>query len=124
MIALLLSACGEPDGAIATQSTSTNELVVTVTEITTDFGNINTDLERLKAADAGLVPGAQFRLSFGARMVYGLFATTYEDVAEGEWVAILTEDDNVQFARSFDNAATALKVQVGSKLRVRASGTQ
>lgn len=92
-------------------------LAVRVVSVSDNHGNLDTDLDQHGMVEFGLQPRETFAVSAGDIRVTVLFATTYSDVAEGQWVAFMN-DGYLRLARNMANAAETLGVEPGSAIHI------
>ena len=124
LIVLLLTvtvSCSPPS-----QSTSTNHhptekhplvpaLVVSISE---EYANINTDISKKRLASIGIEVGSRFTAHFENQKIKALLGKDYSDVSRGDWIALIEEDDTLQLAISFGNAATKIGCAAGDTLYI------
>ena len=94
------------------------DLLGTVTRISEEFANINTDVSDTTLAEYGITHGDTFSARFGDRTVEALLGKTYKDVPKGDWIALIEDDHKLQIAISYGNAATDLECVVGDTLYI------
>ena len=94
------------------------DLLVTVTRISEEFANINTDVSDTTLAEYGITHGDTFSARFGDRTIEALLGKTYKDVPKGDWIALIEDDHKLQIAISYGNAATDLECVVGDTLYI------
>ena len=80
------------------------------------YGNLITNIPRKLATGAGFVPGQHLRINLGNQSVNATFATTYGDVATGQWLALISSDGAVEVARNLENAAETIGASAGEKV--------
>lgn len=91
-----------------------------VTEVTSDFGNINTDLIMTDLEKIGIDRRDTFMVRSGDKSVSVVLGTDYGDVPRGEWVAFISWEGMLRIARNFDNAAEGLGCKTGDSLTITA----
>ena len=67
-----------------------------VHEVSSNHGNLDTDIDESFVTEAGLQKGSKFLFTCNGQTFTATFGTTYEDVAQGDWVGFL----RVSFARA------------------------
>jgi S-adenosylmethionine hydrolase len=90
-----------------------------VRAINSEWGNIDTafvvpDLERL-----GIKKSESFTVQFGEKSFKVMFATTYDDVPKGEWVAFITAEGFLRIARNLDSAVKLLGCKPGDNILIK-----
>lgn len=80
------------------------------------YGNLITNIPRKLATGAGFVPGLPLRINLGNRSINATFATTYGDVATGQWLALMSSDGAVEVARNLENAAKTIGASAGENV--------
>lgn len=104
LLVALLAHAGEVEGS--------------VTDVTADYGNIDTDITYQQLESLGVNAGDEFTIKFGGKRVTAHFGTTYGDVPKGEWVGVLNGMGTLRLARNFANAAETLGVRAGDTLTI------
>ena len=94
------------------------ELMITVTRISEEFANINTDVSDTTLAEHGITHGVTFSAKFGDRTIEPFLGKDYKDVPKGDWVALIEDDHKLQIAISYGHAATELGCAVGDTLYI------
>ncbi len=97
--------------------TAEQSLAVRVVSVSDNHGNLDTDLNQHGVVEFGLQPRETFAVSADDLRVTVLFATTYSDVGEGQWVAFMN-DGYLRLARNEANAAETLRVEPGSTIHI------
>lgn len=92
-----------------------------ISNITTDFGNINTDLIEKDLQKLGITLRSSFTVTFGDTTVSVVSGTTYGDAPRGEWVGFISWEGTLRLARNYDNAAKTLGCQEGGRLFIKQS---
>jgi S-adenosylmethionine hydrolase len=106
-ILLVLAGCVNP------------QLSGTVLTVDDVHGNLNTDIECSTVEAFGFELGDGFAATCAAGMrIEGKFVVTYSDVANGEWVGLINDDDNLQVAISFGDASAATNCSAGDAIVV------
>ena len=95
-----------------------HSLLVTVTRISEEFANINTDVSDTTLAEHGITHGVTFSAKFGDRTIEPFLGKDYKDVPKGDWVALIEDDHKLQIAISYGHAATELGCTVGDTLYI------
>lgn len=80
------------------------------------YGNLITNIPRKLATGAGFVPGLPLRINLGNQSLNATFATTYGDVATGQWLALISSDGAVEVARNLENAAKTIGASAGENV--------
>ena len=80
-------------------------LTGTVTEVGSEYGNLDTSITKDAVEDAGIVEGDTIVFACGGPSFTVTYATTYGDVSEGAWVAFINWDNKLRLARNLANAA-------------------
>jgi pimeloyl-ACP methyl ester carboxylesterase len=91
-----------------------------VTEVTSDFGNINTDFIIADLEKIGIDRRDTFTVKSGSNSVSVVLGTDYGDVSRGEWVAFISWEGMLRIARNFDNAAEGLGCKTGDSISIMA----
>ena len=94
---IALAGCSSTGGGLT--------LTGAVTEVGNEYGNLDTSITKAEVVEAGMNEGDMLEFSCGDGSFDVAYATTYGDVAEGEWVAFINWDDKLRFARNLANAA-------------------
>lgn len=96
------------------------KIEVEVLHISEEFANINTNISREELAAKGITEGGWIAVSYKGKTYPMLLGKDYSDVEKGAWIARFDEEDNrLQLAVSFGNAATDMGVAVGDKLEIQ-----
>lgn len=90
-----------------------------VVSISEEYANINTDLTGPTLAKNGIVEKTYFNVRFKDHTMRTMLGKTYSDVPKGDWIALIEEDEKVQFAISFGNAATEIGCALGDTLYIQ-----
>ena len=93
-----------------------------VVRISEEYANINTDVGRTELGKLGIGDRSVFTVKYGDHTIRALLGKGYDDVAKGEWVALIEEDGKLQLAISFGNAATEIGCAVGDTLYIERPG--
>ncbi len=91
-----------------------------ITEVSSDFGNINTDIIMKDLEILGIDRRDSFNVIYGNKTVGVLFGTTYSDVPRGKWVGFISWEGVLRIARNFENAAQALGCKTGDRVLITA----
>lgn len=89
-----------------------------ITEVTSDYGNLDTDITYMQLEELGCGVGDEFVIIHGEQRVTAHFGETYGDVPRGEWVGLLNSMGNLRLARNYDNAAETLGVKSGDEIAI------
>lgn len=119
---------GARDDATMEPSVETADAAITadgsmlgkVTDLARVYGNLFTDLKPSDLARIGVKGGDFFLLNAPGGEYRVRFATTYADVAEGEWVAFVTAEGTMMIARNRANAATTAGLDTGDSFSIAA----
>ena len=124
LIVLLLTvtvSCSPPSLSTSTNHHPTEKhplvpaLVVSISE---EYANINTDISKKRLASIGIEVGSRFTAHFENQKIKALLGKDYSDVSRGDWIALIEEDDTLQLAISFGNAATKIGCAAGDTLYI------
>jgi S-adenosylmethionine hydrolase len=66
----------------------------------------------------GFEPGTLLRVTISNKTINATFATTYGDVPEGDWLALINAERVMEIARNLGNAAETVGASAGIKLRL------
>lgn len=113
-IALLLGLAG----CSTSPAPAGGKLTGTVTEVSQEFGNLDTSITKDAVAAAGMSEGDTLRFACGGPAFDVAYATDYGDVAEGAWVAFINWDDKLRFARNRASAAEAANCKLADTVSV------
>jgi len=80
------------------------------------YGNLITNIPGRLVTNAGFVPGLPLSIKLSNQSVNATFATTYGDVAAGQWLALISSDGAVEVARNLENAAKTIGASAGVKV--------
>ncbi len=80
------------------------------------YGNLMTNIPGSLTREAGLAIGSKLTLSLANQSFNATFATTYGDVANGQWLALINPDGQLEVARNMADAAKAAGVSAGDKI--------
>ncbi len=121
MAAALLGGCAsqEPadtrdvaDPAMSPAATSDQAVPATagpltgvITEVSSEYGNLETSIPEDAVAGRGIVSGTTFTFVCRDQSFEVTMAESYEDVSRGAWVAFINWEGKLRLARSFANAA-------------------
>jgi pimeloyl-ACP methyl ester carboxylesterase len=112
----------DKDGTIAMQFEGTAAQISDqgaqgeITDVTNAFGNffsnyVANDLKRL-----GIERDSYFHLAAGEHELRVFWGATYGDVKEGEWVAFISPQGNLMFARNMQNACKTINCKENDQL--------
>jgi S-adenosylmethionine hydrolase len=97
----------------------TAEIKGTIIAITSEYGNVTTDITADALAKEGIEHGGKFQLRYDGKTYEVTLATTYSDVEKGEWVAFIIEEiGSLRLARNLENAATTLDCAEGDTVSI------
>ena len=91
----------------------------TVTRISEEYANINTNLTLPDLEKHGISHGSRFNVKFKEHTLQALLGKTYSDVPRKDWVALIEEDGKLQIAISFGHAATDIGCKKGDTLLIQ-----
>ncbi|SVA82208.1 uncharacterized protein METZ01_LOCUS135062 [marine metagenome] len=91
-----------------------------ITEVSSDFGNINTNIIMKDLEILGIDRRDSFNIMCGNKTVKVVFGTTYSDVPRGEWIGFISWEGILRIARNFENAAQALGCKTGDRVLITA----
>ncbi|MFT5090508.1 MAG: S-adenosylmethionine hydrolase [Planctomycetota bacterium] len=100
----------------------TRPLPAHVVRISEEYANINTDIHKKTLKAYGIEQQAQFSVTFKEQKFRALLGEGYGDVERGDWIALIEEDDTLQLAISFGNAATEIGCSIGDTLYIERIG--
>jgi hypothetical protein len=83
------------------------------------YGNLITNIAGTLAQQAGLGAGTQVDITIAARTITATFCTTYDDVDEGQWLALINAEGVVEVARNRGHAAHSVGASAGAVVRLR-----
>lgn len=110
---LLLAGC-----ATTPMPDLTQPLPAHVVRISEEYANINTNIHKKTLKAYGIRQQAEFSFVFKGQKFNALLGKDYSDVERGDWIALIEEDDTLQLAISFGNAATEIGCAVGDTLYI------
>ncbi len=123
-----IAGCGAPEDPpepVATPEMTKampEKIEVEILNISEEFANINTSITREELAEKGIVENSWITVTYKDKSYPMLMGKDYGDVARGKWIArIDEEDDRLQLAISFGNAANDMGCTVGDKLLLQLS---
>ncbi len=96
----------------------TQPLPAHVVRISEEYANINTGVHKKTLKAYGIGQQAQFSVTFKEQKFRALLGEGYGDVERGDWIALIEDDDKLQLAISFGNAATEIGCAVGDTLYI------
>jgi len=82
------------------------------------YGNMITNIPGRLIEQMGFEPGARIRVTIGNEAITATFATTYGDVPEGDWLALINAEKLMEIARNLGNAAETVGASAGIKVRL------
>jgi len=77
---------------------------------------VRRNVETLK--EMGFEPGTQIRITIRGKPITATFATTYDDVPEGDWVAFINAEKVLEIAMNLRNAAETVGASAGTKVQL------
>ena len=89
-----------------------------ITEVTDSYGNIFTNFLAADLKKLGLKRKDIFKVTIGDHKLKVYFGATYGDVKKGEWIAIVSPDGNIMFARNYENACKTVNCKVHDELKI------
>jgi hypothetical protein len=92
-----------------------------INNISSDFGNINTDLIEKDLQKLGIALRSSFTVTLRDTTISAVLGTTYGDVPRGEWVGFISWEGTLRLARNYDNAAKTLGCREGDRLLIKHS---
>lgn len=104
--------------AMAPKPDLSQPLSARVVRISEEYANINTDIHKKLLKAYGIEQQATFSVTFKGQKFSALLGKEYSDVERGDWIALIEEDDKLQLAISFGNAATEIDCAVGDTLYI------
>lgn len=129
-LAVMLSSCvfvnsgsvgGSETTAVAPVSTAlltTDSARGQITEVGAEYGNLETSLVATDLLHIGLAKGDTFTAVCNKNEVSVYLGDTYEDVAEGEWIAFLNWEGKLRLARNLKNASETLSAKAGDVVTI------
>jgi len=100
------------------KATLQNETLIGTVVHVDNWGHLTTNVPSSLVERARLVSGDHVEISAGNATKEALFATTYNDVPPGEWVAMIGLSGQLVIARNMYSAAETLGVFAGAEVRV------
>ncbi|UCH00805.1 MAG: S-adenosyl-l-methionine hydroxide adenosyltransferase family protein [Deltaproteobacteria bacterium] len=82
------------------------------------YGNMITNIPGRLIEQMGFEPGTLLRVTISNKTINATFATTYGDVPEGDWLALINAERVMEIARNLGNAAETVGASAGIKLRL------
>ena len=89
-----------------------------VVSISSDYGNIKTNVGADGIATLGIEQGKSFSIGFNGKEFKVYFGATYSDVPRGDWIAFVTETGTLQLARNYENAGVTIGVAEGDIITI------
>ena len=80
------------------------------------YGNLITNIPGRLAEEVGLASGDPLDITIGDQPITVTFATTYDDVPEGDWLALINAEGVVEIARNLANAAKTVGASAGAEI--------
>jgi len=80
------------------------------------YGNLMTNIPERLADEAGIAHGSGLTVAVGNQSFDAVFATTYGDVANGQWLALISPDGQLEAARNMADAAKTAGASAGEKI--------
>lgn len=120
LLCIMASSCAHRPQAPAAMAANEPVAYLTakVVRISEEYANVNTDLSGAELSKHGITDQKIFTVKYRDRTIQALLGKSYGDVARGDWVALIEEDDNLQLAISFGHAATEIGCAVGDTLYI------
>jgi pimeloyl-ACP methyl ester carboxylesterase len=87
-----------------------------VAEVDAVYGNVLLEAQASDFESAGIAPMTYFELRVGARSYRALYARTYSDVKNDQWVAFPDADGRTVLSRTFADAAGSAGLRVGDRV--------
>jgi S-adenosylmethionine hydrolase len=82
------------------------------------YGNLITNITGNLVEASGLGPGAKISITIGNKQILATITVTYDDVPEGEWLALINAEDVVEIARNMENAVKTIGESAGTKIKI------
>jgi len=82
------------------------------------YGNMITNIPDRLIKEMGFGPGTRIRITIRRKPITATFATTYDDVPEGDWVAFINAEKVLEIAMNLRNAAETVGASAGTKVRL------
>ena len=82
------------------------------------YGNLITNITGKLVEESGLGLGAKISITISNKQILATFTVTYDDVPEGEWLALINAEKVVEIARNMENAAQTIGESAGAKIRI------
>lgn len=89
-----------------------------ITEVTDGYGNFFTNFLAADFEKLGIKRKDSFNATVGEHKLKIYFGATYSDVKKGEWIAIVSPDDNIMFARNYEDACKTVSCKVNDELKI------
>jgi S-adenosylmethionine hydrolase len=80
------------------------------------YGNMITNIPERLANEAGMATGSKLTIAVGNQSFDATFATTYGDVANGQWLALISSDGQLEVARNMADAAKTASAAAGDRI--------
>ncbi|MFQ5594566.1 MAG: S-adenosyl-l-methionine hydroxide adenosyltransferase family protein, partial [Anaerolineae bacterium] len=82
------------------------------------YGNLITNIPGRLAEEAGLASGDSLDITIGEQAITATFVTTYGDVPEGDWLALINAEGVVEIARNLASAAETVRASASTEARL------
>lgn len=83
------------------------------------YGNLITNIPGNLAQEAGLELGTEVHITIASRSIVASFCTTYGDVPEGQWLALVNAQGVVEIAQNMDHAARSVGASAGAVVELK-----
>ncbi|MCX6670059.1 MAG: SAM-dependent chlorinase/fluorinase, partial [Methanothrix sp.] len=80
------------------------------------INGLMTNIPERLADEAGIAHGSGLTVAMGNQSFDAVFATTYGDVANGQWLALISSDGQLEVARNMADAAKTAGASAGEKI--------
>jgi pimeloyl-ACP methyl ester carboxylesterase len=87
-----------------------------ITEVTDGYGNFFTSYLEADFEKLGIKRNDFFDMTVGDLKLKVYFGATYADVDKGEWIAFVSPQGNIMFARNYENACKTVNCKVSDEL--------
>ncbi len=81
-----------------------------------EYANINTDVSAEQLDAHAIVLGSRFTFEYAGNAHFATFVSDYADVAKGEWLGLLGDDNTLKIAISFGQACSAIACEIGDEI--------
>lgn len=82
------------------------------------YGNLIANITGGLTEEVGLAPGDPLHITIGDQPITATFVTTYDDVPEGDWLALINAEGVVEIARNLRNAAETVGASAGVEVKL------